>query len=51
MREFLRSDRRVYIKDESDCRNSIGAIVRINRTGAAWRDLPEKFGKSNNQCC
>ena len=48
IRDFLRSDPRVYIKDESECRNFVEAIVWINRTGAPWRDLPEKFGKSNS---
>ena len=46
--EFLRSDPGVYVKDESECRKFIEAIVWINRTGAPWRDLPEKFGKSNS---
>ena len=46
--EFLRSDPSVYVKDEAECRKFIEAIVWINRTGAPWRDLPEKFGKSNS---
>lgn len=46
--EILRSDSSVYVKDEAECRKFIEAIVWINRTGAPWRDLPEKFGKSNS---
>jgi transposase len=46
--EFLRSDSSVYVKDEAECRKFIEAVVWINRTGAPWRDLPEKFGKSNS---
>ena len=46
--EFLRSDRSVYVKDEAECRKFIEAVVWISRTGAPWRDLPEKFGKSNS---
>ena len=48
IREYLRSEPRVYVKDESECRTFIEAVVWINRTGAPWRDLPEKFGKSNS---
>ena len=48
IREYLRSERRVYVKDEAECKNFIEAVVWINRTGAPWRDLPEEFGKSNS---
>lgn len=44
--EILRSDSSVYVKDEAECRKFIEAIVWINRTGAPWRDLPEKFCQS-----
>ena len=48
IREFLRADPSVYVKDEAECRKFLEAVVWINRTGAPWRDLPEKFGKSNS---
>ena len=35
----------VYVKDDAECKKFIEAVVRINRTGVLWRDLPEKFGK------
>ena len=48
IREFLRADPSVYVKDETECRKFLEAVVWINRTGAPWRDLLEKFGKSNS---
>lgn len=48
IREFLRADRNVYVKDEAECRKFVEAVIWINRTGAPWRDLPQKFGKSNS---
>ena len=34
-----------------DKRLFLNAVVWLMRTGAAWADLPERFGKPNSVCC
>ena len=45
---FLKSHPNVYIgKDEHNLRQFVEGVFWICRTGAQWRDLPEKFGYWN----
>jgi hypothetical protein len=37
IREFLHADPKVYIKDDTECRKFLEAVVRINRSGAPRR--------------
>lgn len=46
--EYLNRHRGVYVGDEAECRRFIEAVLWITRTGAPWRDLPERYGKWNS---
>lgn len=46
--KFLRDDPRAYVGNEEDCRRFVEAVLWIDRTGAQWRFLPEKYGNWNS---
>jgi len=46
--EFLKQHRGVYVGTELECRRFIEAVLWITRTGAPWRDLPERYGNWNS---
>ena len=45
---FMRSVRRPNGRRPADHRRVLDGIFWIARTGAAWRDLPEEFGKGSS---
>jgi len=45
---FLKSSKRIYAGKERKCKNFIEAIFWMARTGAQWRELPEKYGIWNS---
>ncbi len=45
---FLKNQKNIYIVEENKCKNFIESIYWISRTGAQWRELPEKYGKWNS---
>ena len=46
--EYLRQCPGVYAGQEADCRCFIDGVHWILRTGAQWRELPEKYGNWNS---
>lgn len=45
---FLRHCPGVYVGEESQCLRFLQAVLWISRTGAQWREVPERFGKWNS---
>jgi transposase len=45
---FLQTQKTIYTKKESKCKSFMEAIFWVARTGAQWRELPEKYGKWNS---
>jgi transposase len=46
--QFLCQYPGVYAGNETDCRRFIEGVHWIMRTGAQWRELPEKYGNWNS---
>lgn len=46
--EFLQKQKNIYIKSERSCKMFVESIFWITKTGAQWRELPEKYGKWNS---
>jgi len=44
---FLRKQPRVYVGKQAACRRFIGGVHWILRTGAQWREMPERYGNWN----
>ena len=45
---FLRQCPGVYVGNETTCRRFVEAVIWIDRSGAPWRFLPEKYGNWNS---
>ncbi len=45
--EFLKQCKDLYVITELKCKRFMEAIYWMARTGAQWRELPEKYGKWN----
>lgn len=46
--EFLKGHSGVYVGNEAECRRFIQGVLWVARTGAPWRDLPERYGNWNS---
>lgn len=46
--EYLTASDGIYVKNEAKTRLFIEAIVWLVRTGAQWREIPERYGKWNS---
>jgi len=45
---FLKQQENIYIKAERDCKKFVEGTFWMARTGAQWRELPEKYGNWNS---
>ena len=45
---FLQGHPRAYAGQEEKCRRFVEAVHWILRTGAQWRELPDRYGKWNS---
>ena len=46
--DFLRQHPRAYVGQEAKCRLFIEGVYWIARTGAQWRELPDRYGNWNS---
>lgn len=46
--QFLKNAKKIYVGTENKCKIFVEAIFWMARTGAQWRELPEKYGKWNS---
>ena len=45
---FLKEEKSIYVGDEKNVANFINGVLWIARTGAQWREMPEKYGSWNS---
>jgi transposase len=48
MVKVLRVHPHAYVGSEDECRLFVEAVLWLDRTGAQWRMLPERYGKWNS---
>lgn len=45
---FLRQHRRAYVGQEAKCERFLQGVHWVARSGAQWRELPERYGSWNS---
>ena len=45
---FLKSHPHTYANNQEECRRFVEGVHWLLRSGAQWRELPEKYGKWNS---
>lgn len=46
--KFLSAQPGIYVKNEEKCKRFIFAVLWVLRSGAQWREVPEKYGEWNS---